>query len=103
MKNLNQEQFYAMKNTEGLKVVDFYAEWCGPCKMLGPVLEELNAEMNDSVEFVKINIDENMELAMEYSVTTVPTLVFMKDGQELSRKVGFVPKNSLQDEIEKIK
>lgn len=103
MKNLNKEQFDKMKNTEGLKVVDFYAEWCGPCKMLAPVLEELSSEMSDSAEFAKINIDENMELAQEYGVTTIPTLVFIKDGKELNRKVGFVPKNSLKDEILNLK
>ena len=85
----------------GLKVVDFFATWCGPCKMLTPILEELSEEMQDSVEFIKIDIDESMELAMEYQVTTVPTLVFIKDGQEVARKIGFSPKAALKEEVEK--
>lgn len=99
MKKLNKEQFDKIKNTDGLKVVDFYADWCSPCKMLAPVLEELSLEMSDAVEFVKINIDENLELAQEYGITTIPTLVFIKDGKELNRKIGFMFKNSLKDEI----
>ena len=101
MKLLNQEQFNNAKKEEGLKVVDFFATWCGPCKMLTPVLEELSAEMTNGVDFIKIDIDESMELAMEYQVTTVPTLVFIKDGKEVNRKVGFSPKAVLKDEIEK--
>ena len=101
MKLLNQEQFNNIKNENGLKVVDFFATWCGPCKMLTPILEELSEEMQDSVEFIKIDIDESMELAMEYQVTSVPTLVFIKDGQEVARKIGFSPKAALKEEIEK--
>lgn len=101
MKLLNQEQFNNIKNESGLKVVDFFATWCGPCKMLTPILEELSEEMQDSVEFVKVDIDESMELAMEYQVTSVPTLVFIKDGQEVARKIGFSPKAALKEEIEK--
>ena len=101
MKLLNQEQFNNIKNESGLKVVDFFATWCGPCKMLTPILEELSEEMQDSVEFVKVDIDESMELAMEYQVTSVPTLVFIKDGQEVSRKIGVNPKVALKEEIEK--
>lgn len=99
MRILNQEQFNQVKNESGIKVVDFFANWCGPCKMLGPVLEELSGEMADSVEFIKIDIDENMELAQEYNITTIPTLVFLKDGKEEGRTVGFVPKDKLKDEI----
>ena len=100
MKLINKEEFNNMKNESGLKVVDFFATWCGPCKMLAPVLEELSEEMGDSVEIVKIDVDENMDLAMEYQVSTVPTVVFMKDGQEVARKVGFSPKVALKAEIE---
>ena len=101
MKLLNQEQFNNIKNENGLKVVDFFATWCGPCKMLTPILEELSEEMQDSAEFIKVDIDESMELAMEYQVTSVPTLVFIKDGQEVSRKIGFNPKAALKEEVEK--
>lgn len=99
MKILNQEQFNKIRNNDGIKVVDFFATWCGPCKMLGPILEELSIEMTNSVEFIKIDIDENMDLAQEYGVTTIPTLVFLKDGKEEGRTVGFMPKDKLKDEI----
>ena len=102
MKNLNHEEFNQVKDREGITVVDFYAEWCGPCKMLTPVLEQISAEVNSNVEFVKINLDENLPLAREYGVTTIPTLIFLKDGKELERTVGFVPKDKIKDIIENI-
>lgn len=102
MKILNHNQFNEIKNKEGIKVVDFFADWCGPCKMLSPVLEQLSEEMDESVEFIKINIDENLSLAQEYGVTTIPTLVFLKDGKEQDRTIGFVPKDSIKDKISNI-
>ena len=103
MKILNHNQFNEIKNKEGIKVVDFFAEWCGPCKMLSPVLEQLSEEMDESVEFIKINIDENLSLAQEYGVTTIPTLVFLKDGKEQDRTIGFIPKDKIKDKISNIK
>lgn len=103
MRILNHNQFNEIKNKEGIKVVDFFADWCGPCKMLSPVLEQLSEEMDESVEFIKINIDENLSLAQEYGVTTIPTLVFLKDGKEQDRTIGFVPKDSIKDKISNIK
>lgn len=100
MKLINKEEFNNMKNESGLKVIDFFATWCGPCKMLTPVLEELSEEMGNSVEIVKIDVDESMDLAMDYQVTTVPTLLFMKNGEEVGRKIGFSPKVALKAEIE---
>lgn len=102
MKEINKIELEQMKSTKGLKVIDFFATWCNPCKMLSPVLEDLNNEIND-VEFAKVNTDENMELTMEYGVTSLPTLVFIKDGVEIDRKVGFVPKESLKEYINNIK
>ena len=98
MKQINQTEFEQIRNSEELMVVDFFATWCGPCKMLAPVLDELSNEIND-VKFVKIDTDENMDLAMEFNITTIPTLVFMKNGIEIDRKVGFIPKNSLKEDI----
>lgn len=101
MKSISKEEFNNIKNESGLKVVDFSAAWCGPCKMLSPILEELSKEMGDSIEILKIDIDENVELAMEYQVSSVPTIIFIKDSKEVDRKVGFIPKSFLKDEIEK--
>lgn len=103
MKILNHNQFNEIKNKEGIKVVDFFADWCGPCKMLSPVLEQLSEEMDESVEFIKINIDENLSLAQEYGITTIPTLIYLKDGKEQDRTIGFIPKDNIKDKISSIK
>ena len=76
-------------------VVDFWAEWCGPCKMIGPSLEELSDEMSDKVKIVKVNIDENNETAIKYGVRSIPTLILFKDGEAASMKVGAAPKSDL--------
>lgn len=83
----------------GLSVVDFYADWCGPCKMIGPILEQVSEERDD-VKIVKVNVDENRELSMEYGVRNIPTLLILKDGVEVKRHVGFIPKPVLNNLIE---
>lgn len=75
-------------------LIDFYAEWCGPCKMLAPVLEEI-AKENTNTKFVKINVDDAQDLAMEYNVMSIPTLVVIKNGKEVNRVVGLVNKSEL--------
>lgn len=77
--------------TNGVVVVDFFATWCGPCKMLTPVIEELSNEM-DSVQFVKVDIDKSMDLAQQFKIVSVPTIKIFKDGREVDTIVGFVPK-----------
>lgn len=79
---------------KGIAVVDFYADWCGPCKMIGPILEEISNERND-VKIVKVNVDENREVSLESGVKNIPTLLIMKDGVEVKRHVGFAPKPAL--------
>ena len=76
-------------------MVDFWAEWCGPCKMLGPILEEISVDLKDKLQVVKVNLDENQDLAMKYSIRSIPTLLLFKDGQLLDTKVGFAPKTDL--------
>ncbi|GAB6137834.1 thioredoxin [Halanaerobaculum tunisiense] len=83
-------------------VVDFWAAWCGPCKMIAPVLEELAAEYNE-VKVAKVNVDDNQSLAEEYEVTSIPNLGFFKDGELVDRQVGFSSKEDLVDKIEEIK
>lgn len=76
-------------------VVDFWAEWCGPCKMIGPSLEEISNEMVGAVKIVKVNIDENPELGAQYGVRSIPTLLIFKGGERADIKVGAAPKTAL--------
>jgi thioredoxin 1 len=76
-------------------VVDFWAEWCGPCKMIAPALEEISAELNGKVKIVKLNIDENPQLAAQFGVRSIPTLAIFKNGEVADIKVGAAPKTAL--------
>ena len=79
-------------------VVDFFANWCGPCKMLGPVFEELSTEIND-IKFIKVDIDEHEDLCRKYKVMSVPTLIVFDKGKEVKRNIGFIPKDKLKEFI----
>ena len=79
-------------------VVDFFATWCGPCKMLGPVFEELSTEIND-IKFIKVDIDEHEDLCRKYKVMSVPTLIVFDKGKEVKRNIGFIPKDKLKEFI----
>ena len=101
VKHINQDEFEKeVLNEEGVVVVDFFATWCGPCKMLAPVLDEVQDEMKN-VKIVKIDIDENSDKASEYGVKNIPTIKIFKNGEEITTNVGFVPKNLLKEMIEK--
>ena len=82
-------------------LVDFWASWCGPCRMLGPILEEIASEQPDRLKVVKVNIDENHENAFKCGVTSVPTMVLFKDGQVVDRIVGAMPKGAIADRLER--
>lgn len=86
-------------NSETPVVVDFWAEWCGPCKMIAPSLEEISNEMGDKVKIAKVNMDENPELAAKYGVRSIPTLLMFKGGEPVAIQVGAAPKNKLSDWI----
>ena len=80
-------------------VVDFWAEWCGPCRMIAPALEEISTELTGKVEIVKLNIDENANTAIRYGVRSIPTLILFKNGQPAAMKVGAAPKGDLSNWI----
>src|SRR5437773_12012979 len=82
---------------EGPVVVDFWAEWCGPCKMIAPALEEIATKLGSKVKIVKINIDENPKTPSQYGVRGIPTLMMFKGGKVADTKVGSAPKSQLQD------
>jgi thioredoxin 1 len=83
-------------------VVDFWAPWCGPCRMVAPVLEDISQKMNGKIKFVKLNTDENQKTAMDYQIMAIPSLLIFKDGQEVDRIVGFVPQEQLEADLNKI-
>ena len=80
-------------------LVDFYADWCGPCKMMAPIVEELAKDLQGKAKVGKINVDENQDLAMEYEVMSIPTLIIFKEGKELKRFVGVRSKSELLSEF----
>ena len=86
---------------DGIVVVDFFANWCGPCRKLAPILEEVEQDLNSKVKFTKINTDENLEMAKQYQVSGLPTLMVFKKGECVERLVGLMPKSSIITNIEK--
>ncbi len=86
---------------EGLVLLDFYADWCGPCKMIGPVLEQV-AEENEDIKVVKVNVDENISLAQQYGVQGIPSLFVLKEGEVVAQKAGFMPKDALVEWVRSV-
>ena len=81
-------------------LVDFWAEWCGPCRMVAPVLEQIAAEQSGKLKIVKLNVDDNQETPQQFGVTGIPTMILFKDGKMLERIVGFMPKPQLLKRIQ---
>ena len=84
-----------------LTIVDFFADWCGPCRKLAPIMDEIEQELSEKVKFTKINTDNNIELAQNYQISGIPTLLVFKNGELVERMVGLMPKSSIITNIEK--
>lgn len=95
--HLDKEDFNDIISN-GKVVVDFFATWCGPCKMLGPVFEKVSDEVND-VKFVKLDVDKFNDIAREYGVMSVPTLILFENGKEIRKEIGFMSEDKLKDFI----
>ncbi len=95
--HLNQEGFDKLIAGGQLTLVDFWATWCGPCKMLAPVIEELAAQYDGKVTVAKVDVDEEQDLAARYGVMSIPTVVLFQNGQEAERLVGFLPKERYEE------
>ncbi|CZR97073.1 MULTISPECIES: thioredoxin [unclassified Clostridioides] len=99
-KVINTSEFRSsVEGSKGVVVVDFFATWCGPCNMLGPVFAELGEEMKNEARFVKVDIDESLEIAQQFSVSTVPTMIIFKDGEPVETLIGFMPKNKIEMKV----
>lgn len=102
VKEINDSIFdEEIKNSEKPVVVDFWAPWCGPCKMLGPVMDEVSNELDSKAKFVKVNVDDNPAVAGKFSIASIPTVMIFKNGNPVDTLVGFRPKQSIVSSIEK--
>ena len=97
---INSTDFPALVQDDKLLVVDFFATWCGPCKKLSPTLDEVSEEFGDRVNIVKVDVDESEDLAMTYGIRSVPTVLFFKNGQQVDKFVGALPKSEIVSKIE---
>lgn len=98
VKKINEAEFSEVKNSK-FAVVDFNATWCGPCKMLGPVLEEVSEELGAKADFFAVDVDDNQSLAIKNKIQSIPAIVIYKDGEPIDRQIGFIPKAQLIDFI----
>jgi thioredoxin 1 len=100
VKKINAPEFQS-SIASGVAVVDFNATWCGPCKMLAPVLEELSAEMEGKASFYAMDVDDNPEIASQYNISSIPYVAVFKDGKLVDEQIGFVPKPMLKSVVER--
>jgi len=101
VKHLTDDTFDTLISTSEVPVlVDFWAEWCGPCRMMSPVLDEAAKEMGDKIVIAKLNVDENPATATKFSIMTIPTMILFKQAKPIGKIIGFVPKAQLKKKIE---
>ena len=101
MEILTSEQVKAKMESGEKFVLDYFATWCGPCKMIAPVLEELDGELSDKVKITKLDVDENQATASQFGVMSIPTLILFKDGQPVDKVIGYQPKENLANLVNK--
>lgn len=94
VKKISNNEFTEIKE-QSVAFVDFSATWCGPCKMVAPIVEEVSEEMGDKVAFYNVDVDDNPELAEKFGITNIPTLIMLKNGEKVDMQVGFLPKEEL--------
>ncbi|WP_455041772.1 thioredoxin [Leptotrichia buccalis] len=99
--NLNKDNF-EKSIANGVALVDFWAEWCGPCKMQLPIIEEFSSEMDGKATVGKVNVDEQLELAQSFGIQSIPTLILFKDGKPVKKLVGLHSKESLYEEVNQV-
>ena len=97
---INSSEFSGLLQEDKLLVVDFFATWCGPCKKLSPTLDEVSEELGEQVNIVKVDVDESEDLAMDYGIRSVPTVLFFKGGQQVDKFVGALPKSEIVAKIQ---
>ncbi|MFH1721797.1 MAG: thioredoxin [Candidatus Altiarchaeota archaeon] len=98
---ISDKSFDEVVKLNPLVVIDCWAEWCGPCKAIAPVLEELAEEFAGQITFTKLNIDENKEKAIEHGIMSIPTLLIFKEGKKVDQIVGAIPKDSIKEKLQK--
>ena len=99
--NLNKDNF-EQSISSGVALVDFWAEWCGPCKMQLPIIEEFSSEMDGKATVGKVNVDEELELAQSFGIQSIPTLILFKDGKPVKKLVGLHSKEALYEEVNQV-
>lgn len=97
---INTSNFEEVLNTDKPVMIDFWAAWCGPCRMIAPLVDELSTEYEGRAVIAKVDVDSNQEIAMKYGVRNIPTILFLKNGEVVDKSVGAVPKNILSDKID---
>ena len=103
VKQLTNEEFKKnVKSSDRLVFIDFYADWCGPCRMMAPIVEEISEEV-DGVDFYKVNCDDEQELASKYEVMTIPTLLILKKGEQIKEFIGVTDKEEIIEELNSLK
>lgn len=95
----SNDNFAELLESEKLVIVDFWATWCGPCRMLTPILDEVEEEMPEQIQVVKVNVDDADEIAAQFRIMSIPTLLFFKNGEIVDKTVGAMPKNVLVEKI----